>query len=316
MNNSTSNMLKGKIPRTKKRFGSFTPLGTDEDARPTSAHNHKVVTFDELLETGEYEKVELAHHLPSEIRYELDEHDITDEAHIFIKSDFVDKHELGESYLIALEDSLVMMWRHHGEPFTILSFANEAIEDIGGEVDSTDKQCYIFVADQGQSHKMWFHESYTGRVLSFLELWKQRCEDLSEMSATESALLRYERRILFGAILLKQISDDKCNVSASGFGIVKNLMKNARQLEQSIDLFKNVSLHNLCGGVNNFFNDEQKLLLMTNLIDLSLRHGEEHEVELNCVKKMGEEICFPPQTIEEIIYYSRAKNFTSILEAS
>ena len=163
---------------------------------------------------------------------------------------------------------------------------------------------------------MWFHESCTGRVLSFLELWKQRCEERVEMTATEHALHCDERRILFGAILLKQISDDKCNVSASGFRIVKKLINSPGQLEQSIDIFKNVSLHNLCCGVNNFFTYEQKLLLMTNLIDLSIRHGEEHSVEVNCVRKMGQEIEFPPDTLDDIIYYIRAKNLTSILEAS
>lgn len=295
----------GKIPRRKSTFKDFTPFGINEQAKTATVHER--VSLQSLMDTGEFSRTELHRNLPTEIRNELDLHDISQKAQIYLKSDLSNKHEKGTSYLIAFENSLVALWKKEGYSFNLIQFNNEDIIEIGGEVDKTDQLDYLSIKTEQQSIKVWFHQEQTDQLLNFIEQWKANYGALEKTPQDN-----VKRHGVFGALMLHHISDEELNVSASGFKIVSNIVQD--KLQESIDLYKSSSKSELATLAAQHFNYEQKMLLFCNLAELCFRNGSTHNNEIHDLKKLVVDICFPVDIFEEILHFSRVKNNLSLLD--
>jgi len=306
---------KGKIPRKKSVFNEFTPFSIHEQASAQSKMNtHIMVPLSTLLGTGHFKQKDVKRELPQDIRDELDRHDITEKEWLYIKSDLSDKNKSGSSYIVAVEGSLIILRQATGQSLEVIKLSNEDIQDIGGELDKTDHFCYVFINAGKQAIKVWFYQTRTDDVLSFIETWKHQHKGTAEKSkVTHCALLKLDRIVLFGTLMLHQICDNLGNVSASGYEYIKHIIRDEDHLRKVITTYKEVTLDELYSAVSNFFSFEQKLLIFTNMADLSYRHGKEHTKEIEELKKLLVKVDFPIDIFEEILHFSRAKHSMHIL---
>jgi uncharacterized tellurite resistance protein B-like protein len=122
-----------------------------------------------------------------------------------------------------------------------------------------------------------------------------------------------DRITLFTALMIHQISDIQRNVSVSGYEFIKKIIEDDAHLKRSIDAYKRINISELAQAVKDTFSYDQKLLIITNMIDLAYRHRERHEHEIDTLRLILPKIDFPLENFEDILFYSRAKLSLNLL---
>ena len=139
---------------------------------------------------------------------------------------------------------------------------------------------------------MWFPISKADEVVEFINTWKvyiaHQGEFLEEEDLTLDEDIHYvpdirdvkqedlPRTVLFGTLLIDQIADEDNNITDVDLEYLSMVISNTDLLSMCITNFKKHVSAEIIEVVKNNFNDDQKLMLVSNMADLAYRDGEPH----------------------------------------
>lgn len=277
--------------------------------------------------------------LPDEVMEVFNDRDITETPFIFMRSNLSGKNSKGESYAVGFDEFLVIMWRKDVEPFKLVKLEHYDIIDVSGGVEESDDSVIVLmVSTEERTYSLWFQDTQTDELVTFINSWKYHqvhtiggkteisfddeepvdeldeeevVADLPEIDGVAQKDL--PRTVIFGTLLIDQVADGH-NITELDLEYLNMTVSNPDLLALCIQNFKRDVVGEAKEVVKVDFNDQQKLMLISNMADLAYRNGEEHVDELESIKSFASEIGFDGTKLEDIIEVFKVKNDPSTLE--
>lgn len=277
--------------------------------------------------------------IPEDILELLEEKDITETPFILMRSNLSSKTAKGESYAIGYDEFLVIMWRKNEEPFKLVKLEHYDIIDVSGGVeDDNDAIIVLMISTEDRTYSLWFNESQTDELVTFINSWKYHQvhqiggkTDIKFEDPVEEGLPEEEevappmpdmgdieqkdlpKTVLFGTLLIDQVADGH-NMTELDLEYLNMTITNPDLLAMCIQNFKKDVADEVRGIVKDTFNEDQKAMLLINMVDLSYRNGDPHDSEIELIKALAEFIGFDSKRLGELIETFRLKNDPEVLE--
>lgn len=276
--------------------------------------------------------------LPDEVLQVFEERDITETPFIFMRSNLSSKSTKGEAYAVGFDEFLVIMWRKDIEPFKLVKLEHYDIIDVSGGVEEGDDSIIVLmVSTEERTYSLWFQDTQTDELVTFINSWKyhqvhtiggkteisfddeEQVDEVDEEPVAELpeidgvAQKDLPRTVIFGTLLIDQVADGH-NITELDLEYLNMTVSNPDLLALCIQNFKRDVADDAREVVKEDFNEQQKLMLISNMADLAYRNGDEHADELSSIKSFAGEIGFDSSKLKDILEVFKVKNDPSTLE--
>lgn len=276
--------------------------------------------------------------LPDEVLQVFEERDITETPFIFMRSNLSSKSTKGEAYAVGFDEFLVIMWRKDIEPFKLVKLEHYDIIDVSGGVEEGDDSIIVLmVSTEERTYSLWFQDTQTDELVTFINSWKyhqvhtiggkteisfddeEQADEVAEEPVAELpeidgvAQKDLPRTVIFGTLLIDQVADGH-NITELDLEYLNMTVSNPDLLALCIQNFKRDVADDAREVVKEDFNEQQKLMLISNMADLAYRNGDEHADELSSIKSFAGEIGFDSSKLKDILEVFKVKNDPSTLE--
>ena len=276
--------------------------------------------------------------LPDEVLQVFEERDITETPFIFMRSNLSSKSTKGEAYAVGFDEFLVIMWRKDIEPFKLVKLEHYDIIDVSGGVEEGDDSIIVLmVSTEERTYSLWFQDTQTDELVTFINSWKyhqvhtiggkteisfddeEQADEVNEEPVAELpeidgvAQKDLPRTVIFGTLLIDQVADGH-NITELDLEYLNMTVSNPDLLALCIQNFKRDVADDAREVVKEDFNEQQKLMLISNMADLAYRNGDEHADELSSIKSFAGEIGFDSSKLKDILEVFKVKNDPSTLE--
>ena len=276
--------------------------------------------------------------LPDEVLQVFEERDITETPFIFMRSNLSSKSTKGEAYAVGFDEFLVIMWRKDIEPFKLVKLEHYDIIDVSGGVEEGDDSIIVLmVSTEERTYSLWFQDTQTDELVTFINSWKyhqvhtiggkteisfddeEQADEVAEEPVAELpeidgvAQKDLPRTVIFGTLLIDQVADGH-NITELDLEYLNMTVSNPDLLALCIQNFKRDVADDAREVVKEDFNEQQKLMLISNMADLAYRNGDEHADELGSIESFAGEIGFDSSKLKDILEVFKVKNDPSTLE--
>ncbi|MCM8535274.1 MAG: hypothetical protein NE334_05005 [Lentisphaeraceae bacterium] len=318
------------------RFKRFRNFNKKDKNVPYGTFSHSF-TQENVLQSQLLPAVQLSEDLVDE----LERHDITETARLFLRSPHSSLNSRGEAYVIGFDELLVLLWKPDSATvYNLVKLENSEVLDLVGEVEDDNEELIVlrFLTEE-KAYSMWFPEANADAVVEFINTWKVYIAHLDEEEFDEGAVEEEQeveasseddihyvpdirevdqkdlpRTVLFGTLLIDQMADQDNNITSTDLEYLSMVISNTDLLSMCITNFKKHVSDEILTIIKEDFNDSQKLMLVSNMADLAFRDGEPHELELVRINEIVKAIDFETSKLAELMEVFRVKNDPAVLE--
>lgn len=319
------------------RFKRFRNFNKKDKNVPYGTFSHSF-TQEHVLESQLLPAVQLSEDLVDE----LERHDITETARLFLRSPHSSLNSRGEAYVIAFDELLVLLWKPDSATvYNLVKLENSEVTDLSGEIEDENEELIVlrFETDE-KAYSMWFPEANADDVVEFINTWKVYIAHLGEDEFLEESVQEEQaaepeseeneihyvpdirevdqkdlpRTVLFGTLLIDQMADQDNNITSTDLEYLSMVISNTDLLSMCITNFKKHVSEEILTIIKDDFNDAQKLMLVSNMADLAFRDGEPHELELVRINEIVKAIDFASSKLDQLMEVFRVKNDPAVLE--
>ncbi|MCM8530455.1 MAG: hypothetical protein NE330_04775 [Lentisphaeraceae bacterium] len=318
------------------RFKRFRNFNKKDMNVPYGTFSHSF-TQEHVLQNQLLPAVQLSEDLVNE----LERHDITETARLFLRSPHSSLTSRGEAYVIAFDELLVLLWKPDSATiYNLVKLENTEVTDLSGEIEDDNEELIVLRFEtEDKVYSMWFPEANADDVVEFINTWKVYIahlddENFLEEELQEEAEVELEseedvhyvpdirevdqkdlpRTVLFGTLLIDQMADQDNNITSTDLEYLSMVISNTDLLSMCITNFKKHVSEEILTIIKEDFNDAQKLMLVSNMADLAFRDGEPHELELVRINEIIKAIDFASSKLEQLMEVFRVKNDPAVLE--